>query len=165
MASFPVTRHFATNQANLLVMPDPKQAALATCSQLAKEIAVQCPKAKRQCDQLIFWLDVVERASGLQSQAYETGRDYSQCKNIYEAMIEVLKAHGEPMTEAEMYEALIAGNAPGSTQLKFRDNFRRAVSNTVRKEIEVQESETGERLDNILRLSPDAAKIPPKKAR
>lgn len=148
-----------------MVMPDPKQVMLATCTALAREIAGRCPNAQQQCDQLIFWLDVIDKANGLQKQSYETPCDYSQCPTIYDAIVEALKAHEGQMKEAELYEALIAGNAPKSKLAGFLGNFRRALSNKERTDIAVEKSETGQREEDVVRLLDTAAKFPPKKAR
>lgn len=165
MASQAVTRLFDLNRANLLIMPDPKQGILSTCVQLARSIAADCPQSARQCDQLIFWLDVMDKANGLQNQSYESPRDYSQCPTIYDAVVACLKAHDGQMRESALYEALIAGNAPKSKLAGFMGNFRRALSNKERTEIETVKSEGGKREDDVIRLNPETAKLPPKKVR
>lgn len=155
MASFPSIGLIQPIRQNVVVMADPKAALLSVCMQLARDIANECPQARRNCDRLLVWLQAIDEDSKIAHQSYEAVPDYSHHKKLIFAIMDYLKSQpNSEATEQQVYEAMIAGKAIGSNLAGFLGNYRRALAQKEREYIETVVSETGKREDNIIRLRP-----------
>lgn len=141
-------------RASVRLMPDPTSTVLENCIQLAKTIQAKCPSAASDCDELLLWLETLNRREGLRHQQYRVFQDFSTFRVINDAVVEYLDKNSlTHATAGEIIEALVAGNM-GKVKLGGRTAFWRALNTKNREDLEVERGDPEDRDSWIIRRRP-----------